>query len=55
MLPGVKVNEIIKHPDERGSFSEIFREDWPNFLETDDKIVQANLSYSHGIDIKGDR
>ncbi len=34
-------------PDERGSFSEIFRQDWPNFIETDDKILQANLSYSH--------
>ncbi|MFB3096384.1 MAG: dTDP-4-dehydrorhamnose 3,5-epimerase family protein [Nitrosopumilaceae archaeon] len=47
MLPGVKVSEITKHPDERGSFSEIFRQDWPNFIETDDKILQANLSYSH--------
>ncbi len=47
MLPGVKVSEITKHPDERGSFSEIFRQDWPNFTEGDDKIIQANLSYSH--------
>jgi len=47
MLPGIKVTEITKHPDERGSFSEIFRQDWPNFIEGDDKILQANLSYSH--------
>jgi len=47
MLPGIKVSEITKHLDERGSFSEIFRQDWPNFIETDDKILQANLSYSH--------
>jgi len=47
MLPGVNVREIIKHPDERGSFSEIFRQDWTDFIEPDDKIVQANLSYSY--------
>jgi len=47
MLPGVKVYEISKHPDERGSFSEIFRQDWTDFIETTDKIVQANLSFSH--------
>ena len=47
MLPGIKVSEITKHLDERGSFSEIFRQDWPNVIETDDKILQANLSYSH--------
>jgi len=45
MLPGVKIREIIKFPDERGSFAEIFRDDWEDFIE-DDKIVQANLSYS---------
>jgi len=47
VLPGVKVREITKHPDERGSFSEIFRQDWSDFIEPDDKILQANLSYSY--------
>ena len=47
MLPGVKILDISKHPDERGSFAEIFREDWSDFVEKDDKIVQANLSYSY--------
>lgn len=46
MLPGVKVREISRLPDERGSFAEIFRDDWADFIEGD-KIVQANLSYSY--------
>lgn len=46
MLPGVKIREITKFPDERGSFAEIFRDDWSDFTEGD-KIVQANLSYSY--------
>jgi len=47
MLAGVKVKDISKIPDERGSFAEIFRDDWSEFLEPGDKIVQANLSYSY--------
>ncbi len=47
MLPGVKIKKITKFPDERGSFAEIFRDDWSDFVEKDDKIVQANLSYSY--------
>jgi len=47
MLPGVKIRNITKFPDERGSFAEIFRQDWSDFLEKDDKIVQANLSHSY--------
>ena len=46
MLPGVKIKEIIKFLDERGSFAEIFRDDWAAFTEGD-KIIQANLSYSY--------
>ena len=46
MLPGVKVREIKKFLDERGSFAEIFRDDWADFTEGD-KIVQANLSTSY--------
>ena len=47
MLPGIKIQDIKKFPDERGSFAEIFREDWSEFVETEYKIVQANLSYSY--------
>jgi dTDP-4-dehydrorhamnose 3,5-epimerase len=47
MLPGVNIKEILKIPDERGSFAEIFRDDWPEFIESQDKIVQTNLSYSY--------
>jgi len=46
MLPGVIVKNIKKNPDERGSFREIFRDDWGDF-NLGDKIVQANLSYSY--------
>ena len=46
MLPGVKIKDISKFPDERGSFAEIFRDDWNEFND-DDKIVQANLSFSY--------
>ena len=47
MLPGVKIREIIKFPDERGSFAEILRNDWSDFIESEDKIEQVNLSYSY--------
>ena len=45
MLPGVKVQELRKNIDERGFFAEILRQDWTELLG-EDKIVQANLSYS---------
>ena len=47
MLPGIKIKEIIKFPDERGTFAEIFRNDWADFVEAEDKIVQVNLSHSY--------
>jgi dTDP-4-dehydrorhamnose 3,5-epimerase len=46
MLPGFKVLDLKKNVDERGFFAEIYREDWKDLLG-DDKIVQANLSYSY--------
>jgi dTDP-4-dehydrorhamnose 3,5-epimerase len=46
MLSGVRIKEITKFPDERGSFSEIFRDDWVDFIDGD-KILQVNLSYSY--------
>ena len=42
-LPGVKVLFLDKFIDERGSFMEVLREDWKEFLESD-KIVQINAS-----------
>lgn len=46
MLPGIKIKELTKFPDERGYFSEIFREDWLEFTESD-KPQQTNLTYSY--------
>jgi len=46
MLPGIRIRELKKIPDERGFFCEIIREDWKELLEGD-KIVQSNLSLSY--------
>ncbi|MGI0011660.1 MAG: dTDP-4-dehydrorhamnose 3,5-epimerase family protein, partial [Nitrosopumilaceae archaeon] len=46
MLPGIKIKELTKFPDERGYFSEIFREDWLEFVESD-KTVQTNFTFSY--------
>ena len=46
MLPGVKVYEIKKIPDERGFFAELLRLDWESFIESD-SIAQVNLSMSY--------
>ena len=45
-LEGVQVYNLKKHPDERGYFSEVLRQDWKDFLGTD-KIVQSGLSMSY--------
>jgi dTDP-4-dehydrorhamnose 3,5-epimerase len=45
MLPGIRVHDIRRNVDERGSFAELFRQDWKELLG-EDIIVQANLSYS---------
>ena len=46
MLPGVRVLDLKKFPDERGFFGEAMREDWKDFLG-EDNIVQVNVSYSY--------
>jgi dTDP-4-dehydrorhamnose 3,5-epimerase len=46
MLPGVRIHDLKKFPDERGFFSEIFRNDWKQLLG-EDVIFQCNLSYSY--------
>jgi len=46
MLPGVKIIELKRHIDERGSFTELMRKDWKDLLG-EDEIVQVNLSISY--------
>lgn len=46
LLLGVKVKPLIRHYDDRGSFTELMRQDWRELLG-DDSLVQANLSVSH--------
>lgn len=45
-LPGVKIADLIRFPDERGVFTEIIRSDWKDLLG-EDTIVQANFSVSY--------
>jgi len=45
-LPGVKLVDLARLPDERGIFTEIMRVDWRELLDGDD-IVQINLSVTH--------
>lgn len=46
MLPGVQVKDLTRNVDERGSFTEIMREDWKDFLG-EERPVQANFSVSY--------
>jgi dTDP-4-dehydrorhamnose 3,5-epimerase len=46
LIPNLEIHDIIKNIDERGFFTELFREDWHTLLK-DDKIVQFNLSHSY--------
>ena len=52
MLEGVKIMDLKKLPDERGSFTEIMREDWDEFFGTDHP-AQANLSISFPNIVRG--
>ncbi len=45
-LPGVRVMDLKKLPDERGFFCEAMRADWKELLGGD-QIVQTNLSMSY--------
>jgi len=45
-LPGVKIVDLTRFPDERGIFTEIMRMDWRDLLG-DDEILQANLSVTY--------
>lgn len=46
MLPGIIVKPLKRTPDERGSFTEVFRKDWKDLLEND-VAVQTNLSLTY--------
>ena len=45
-LPGVKLADLVRFPDERGVFTEIMRSDWKEILEKD-SIVQVNFSITY--------
>lgn len=46
LLPGIKVRDINKLPDERGFFAEVFRSDWHDLLDGD-TVMQANISLTY--------
>ncbi|MCW4010290.1 MAG: dTDP-4-dehydrorhamnose 3,5-epimerase family protein [Candidatus Bathyarchaeota archaeon] len=46
MLPDIVVKLLKRLPDERGSFTEVFRKDWTELLGTD-VVAQANLSTTY--------
>jgi dTDP-4-dehydrorhamnose 3,5-epimerase len=46
MLNGIIVKQLKRIPDERGFFTEIFRNDWKDLIENEE-IAQANLSISY--------
>jgi len=46
MLPGLKIKRLNRMPDERGSFTEIFRKDWADLVEND-AIAQVNHSVTY--------
>ena len=47
MLPGIIVKPLKRTPDERGSFTEVFRKDWKDLLIENDVVVQTNLSTTY--------
>ena len=46
MLEEIKMKPLKRHFDERGSFTELMRNDWKEILQ-EDEIAQANLSVSY--------
>jgi dTDP-4-dehydrorhamnose 3,5-epimerase len=46
MLPGLVIKQLKRTPDERGSFTEVYRKDWKDLLG-EDTAVQANLSTTY--------
>jgi dTDP-4-dehydrorhamnose 3,5-epimerase len=46
MLPGIRIKQISRFPDERGFFAELMRGDWKD-LFGEDTVTQANLSFTY--------
>lgn len=46
MLKGIIIKPLKRFNDERGSFTELMREDWKDIL-SEDRFVQANFSISY--------
>ena len=46
MLKGVTIKPLKRFNDERGSFTELIREDWKEILK-EDRFVQANFSINY--------
>jgi dTDP-4-dehydrorhamnose 3,5-epimerase len=44
MLPGIIIKPLKRLYDERGSFTEIMRRDWPDVFQ--EETLQANMSIS---------
>ena len=43
MIEGVRVRALERHADDRGSLTELFRSDWPEFTGFGQAIVTVNL------------
>ena len=46
MLKGINIKPLKRFNDERGSFTELMRQDWKDILN-EDRFVQANFSISY--------
>jgi dTDP-4-dehydrorhamnose 3,5-epimerase len=46
MLKGINIKPLKRFNDERGSFTELIRQDWKDILN-EDRFVQANFSISY--------
>lgn len=49
MIEGVRVRELVRHADERGSFTELLRRDWPEFAG----FAQASVTVNYPGVIRG--
>lgn len=47
MLNGIVVKTLKRVPDERGSFTEVYRKDWRDLFSEKDTPAQANLSETY--------
>ncbi len=51
-IHGVEFRQCSTYPDSRGSFTEVFRSEWPRSVSYSDQI-QMNLSRSHSGSMRG--